>query len=415
MWHGQFVRLHPGTVCHLSAPNREYDAEPIKITKFNGAKMKWQIELQSERFKGKELLVPESSLRLSFCVLPESMTQCNRVAKFVDDMQGSCGRGLIAGETIMPGSTLFEEPPLVLTPVNVQRVHEDRWRAYVTMMYGQHQSPAIAAALQAFDDLGIADKVPTSLEVAAATILNQALKSAGQKAMDSEDRAQHEKKVVDSLMRFQSNQFKYDNAFSKAEGFKDDVAVKYSAAAVFRFTSRLNHSCSPSAFVETKKSAHTPGKLVAGDGVLVCKALTSMSKGDRITLNYGPQDLPGWDLKKRRAYLSDKCGFVCGCEKCVQDETASSAAVDAGMSALAELEAAEKEAAAVVEAEIAKAPVSVEEVKAKVEPEAKEEPKAKVEQPVRKELPLFEKEVLLTVVGGVAALALLVMYVRSRR
>ena len=31
------------------------------------------------------------------------------------------------------------------------------------------------------------------------------------------------------------------------------------------------------------------------------------------------------------------------------------------------------------------------------------------------ELPLFEKEVLLTVVGGVAALALLVMYVRSRR
>ena len=54
------------------------------------------------------------------------------------------------------------------------------------------------AALQAFDDLGIADKVPTSLEVAAATILNQALKSAGQKAMDSEDRAQHEKKVVAS-------------------------------------------------------------------------------------------------------------------------------------------------------------------------------------------------------------------------
>ena len=126
------------------------------------------------------------------------------------------------------------------------KAHTNRWRAYVTMMYGQHQSPAIAAALQAFDDLGIADKVPTSLEVAAATILNQALKSAGQKAMDSEDRAQHEKKVVDSLMRFQSNQFKYDNAFSKAEGFKDDVAVKYSAAAVFRFTSRLNHSCSPS-------------------------------------------------------------------------------------------------------------------------------------------------------------------------
>ena len=109
MWHGQFVRLHPGTVCHLSAPNREYDAEPIKITKFNGAKMKWQIEWQSERFKGKELLVPESSLRLSFCVLPESMTQCNRVAG--GHMQGSCGQ-VIAGETIMPVD--FIEEPLVL-------------------------------------------------------------------------------------------------------------------------------------------------------------------------------------------------------------------------------------------------------------------------------------------------------------
>ena len=63
MIHGQRVRLHRNTVCHLEAPGRDFDGELCQVQSYDAAKNKWHIELNGGRHKGKELLVPESSLR----------------------------------------------------------------------------------------------------------------------------------------------------------------------------------------------------------------------------------------------------------------------------------------------------------------------------------------------------------------
>ena len=102
MIHGAQVRLHPKTICHISAPGRDFDDEPVTVTAFVAAKSKWKVALQLPQRQGKELLVPETSLRFCCSVLPESVGQLKKLAKLVDDDQGACGRGFKAGEAIPP-------------------------------------------------------------------------------------------------------------------------------------------------------------------------------------------------------------------------------------------------------------------------------------------------------------------------
>ena len=285
MWHGSTVKLHPGTVCHLEAPSREeLNNEMVSVVRFEASKGKWQVRLQNPRFRGKELFVPEASLRLAFCVLSESVTKAKRLVEMIEEpKQGACGRGILVAQSIQPGAPLFEEPPLMLTPTGVKRMHEDRWRAYLTLMLSAQRSEADEAALAAFDDLAISDVLNKGAEAAAEAILQSALRSSGG-GMSEADKAKQRQRVQDALMRFQSNQFKFDNAHS-------DPDNRFAASAVFSLTSRLNHSCSPSAIVETGRAPLQPGSLVEGDGVLRARAARRILPGERLTLNYGPSEL----------------------------------------------------------------------------------------------------------------------------
>lgn len=190
MWHGKEVRLHPGTICIVSAPERDFDEEQVAVKSYDKKKSKWHVTLQHARWNGKELFVPESSLRLSFCILPEALEQCKQHVQFVDERaQGSCGRGLAVASPVAPGTPLFEEPPLLISPTSTKAFNEDRWRAYVTLSVGAQQGEQASAALAAFDDLGIADKMNQSVEAAAARILEQALVAAGAQTMDPDEKA----------------------------------------------------------------------------------------------------------------------------------------------------------------------------------------------------------------------------------
>jgi hypothetical protein len=237
VWHGSTVRLHPGTMCRLSAPGRDFDDEPCTVSKFDKAKAKWHIKLQHDRWRGKELMVPESSLRLSFCLNPDAVHQCKQLAALsFEDAQGSCGRGLVTAEPVAPATPLFEEPPLILTPMTGSRGHEDRWRAFLTLMLRRSAGGALADAFDAFQDLGICDRSNDGVEAASNAILEQALRASGGADMPEAQRREQAASVRNALMRFLSNQFKYDNYFV------DEPGGRFAAAAVFRFTSRLNHS-----------------------------------------------------------------------------------------------------------------------------------------------------------------------------
>ena len=220
------------------------------VQSYDAARSKWHVRLQRRE---KELLVPESALTLSFCLNCQALKRGVKLVKLTDEAQGACGRGLALAQPVAPGAPLFEEPPLVVTRASPERVHEERWRAYVTLMLGRGGAASgadaeLSAALAAFDDLGICDTRNESVERAAGSILGQALRASGADGMGDEERRKHVEQVFNALMRFQSNQFKFDN------GCADDCA-RFRASAVFHYTSRLNHSCEPSAFVETKRCA----------------------------------------------------------------------------------------------------------------------------------------------------------------
>ena len=97
-------------------------------------------------------------------------------------------------------------------------------------------SKALQAALEAFDDLGVCGRTPPSVEAAAQNILGQALSASGQdpSTMPEDVKAEQVAKVRDALMKFNSNQFKFDN-------HAEDGCTRFSCASVYKFTSRMNH------------------------------------------------------------------------------------------------------------------------------------------------------------------------------
>ena len=71
-----------------------FDEEQCAIQSFDAKKNKWHITLSSPKYNNKELIVPESALRISFCLLPDSVHQCKTADGVVfieDDAQGTCG------------------------------------------------------------------------------------------------------------------------------------------------------------------------------------------------------------------------------------------------------------------------------------------------------------------------------------
>ena len=51
-------------------------------------------------------------------------------------------------------------------------------------------------------------------------------------------------------------------------------------------------------------------------------AKRDIAPGERLTINYGPDELVAWSLEERRKVLHERFAFVCGCERCVAEEEA---------------------------------------------------------------------------------------------
>ncbi|KAK7324781.1 hypothetical protein VNO77_28620 [Canavalia gladiata] len=89
----------------------------------------------------------------------------------------------------------------------------------------------------------------------------------------------------------------------------EDYSICCQGTAFFPLQSCLNHSCCPNA----KAFKRDEDK----DGQATIIALSSICKGEEITISYVDEDLP---LEERQASLADY-GFRCRCPKCIEEES----------------------------------------------------------------------------------------------
>ena len=323
--------MHEGTVVYVS----ELAPTPVRavVQTYDAPSGRWRVELQGSQWQGRTLLVPEEALRISFCILPSSLS---KLQTFVDmtnvDAQGVCGRGLIVNVPVKKGSPILAEPPLCVAGALVmphRTHHSERWLAFAALQKqakaelqaaaaGRASSFEFSKALAAFNDLGMADQVPSHVREGAENI---ATKLFGDPSRTAE--------VSDVLMKFHSNQFRLDNGAEPAD-------TAFAASGVYPCMSRINHSCAPTMNMTPARlyaqlhGAKTGTSLEESGAVLLAFAARDLVPGDRLTISYGPAELASsWSLQQRREYLLRELGFKCGCERCVAEEAGQYWTVDA--------------------------------------------------------------------------------------
>ena len=275
--------------------------------------------------------MPSRRFGFVYCLLPSAPS---RLRSYFDiqceGMQGSCGRGLVSRVAVPAGEAIFDEPPLVVaykSTKSPQEHHSERWVAYATLLSNANanakNSAALKVALAAFDDLCSGEHVPEHVRLGAAYItakqLEDAGRSSGESSIPPEQLAAFAQQCTGVLMRFQSNQFTFQNNAPAGD-------PSFFASAVYAFTSRVNHSCAPSMGMVSKelycKQHRITFTVEEAGGVLLAYSKRDLKAGERLTFNYGPDELVGWGLNERRAFLWERLNFVCGCERCEAEAAA---------------------------------------------------------------------------------------------
>ena len=343
MCQGAVVRLHQGSFCYVSTDGETYDESLCQVMSFNRDKLEWMC-----KWKGREVPLPETALRLCFSLLPTALDNLHFHHKIeFETAQGSCGRGLVAGEDIKQGSPIFEEPCLLVvykSAVSPLEQHELRWRAYqILKNLASRGNSSYKKAVAAFDQLGTSSVVPEHVRTSAIEI---ARVSPDPRARAASSASTYAEEIESVLMRFHCNQFSFYNG-------APDNDPAFNASAVFSYTSRINHSCAPNMAMIRKytyrKLHDLPTKLEADGGITMAVAARDIAKGERLTFSYDttiattriyekektvavvPDQSLG--VTHRRERLLNTLSFLCSCERCVADLADEKAAAAKGAAA----------------------------------------------------------------------------------
>jgi len=324
MWHGQRARLHPGSVVTVlpgggerSGGGSAVEGQQAFVVRYVQQDKGWVVKLQGGKGVG-QFLVDEDKIALDHTIIPHSL-DTTRLHPALQTVEGAHGRGLTVTRAVSKGEVLFEEEPMLVTPTGVTSMHRARWRCLLLLNMAARSNPSLQRLSHAFNRLtpGHASDEEGTRRVReeAAAIVEEAVAMSARAqgtgaTLSPEARQEQEKQVFTSLLRFQRNQFRFENG----------VGPVGAAAAVYGFTASMNHCCAPSVIVKPTWAPRQPGELVDGDGKIVAKAACDLSGGEALCINYGPKDLPQWPAARRRAYLLQHNGFWCGCLRCMAED-----------------------------------------------------------------------------------------------
>ena len=359
MLQGRGLRLHKGTVCYITSAecgtNKVLEGEQCTVLSFDAAESRWRVQMEG----GKEIAVSHSSLRLGYCHIPSALDENEIYCQLAfEAAQGECGRGLVIKQALSRGQLVFQEPPFMVASswgdlshgATSREHHAERWLAYCALERRARQEEEAgggdelwSTALSAFHELGFATAVPSHVKAGADFVCEKhartvlaggtrapASASSSSSSSDPEVKAHgpdtvasqpspRTRRVTETLMRFNCNQFGLSNGGTSGS--------RFCASALYAFTSRVNHSCDPTISIASKEAhlkAHgMPFDVEKDGGVIVAYALRDLAPGDRLTFNYASTSMSTageeWPVNRRRQFLLEKMGFVCGCQRCEQE------------------------------------------------------------------------------------------------
>ena len=324
---GVHVRMHIGTVCRFGGYDWCcFNAPRCKVLGFDNEESKWRVQLENVNM---ELLVPEWSLRLGYCLLPSSLNahtahvqwaveenpfprrphDTTKKGTVSRDEQFAGGCGLIAQQAVKKDALLFEDRPFAVIPsptAGLERWHES-WLAYEAMAAMADTEPLIA-----FSSL---DFGSSNSPFVRHGIQHTCSKLGG--AASKDVRSQ----MKGALGRFQTNAFSFPHNLMDSD---KDAQAAMSASAIYAFMSRINHSCDANCAVDSKEhycsERGLPFDAEKDSDTIVCFARRDISADEEIAICYYEVEFPSsTGVKERRAFLREWAGFDCACKRCCEE------------------------------------------------------------------------------------------------
>mmetsp|Transcript_131409 Transcript_131409/g.420428 ORF Transcript_131409/g.420428 Transcript_131409/m.420428 type:complete len:288 (+) Transcript_131409:222-1085(+) len=223
------------------------------------------------------------------------------------------GRNLAILEAVLSGAILFEEHPMLVSgadPLSCDR-QRARWHSYMTLEAQAAGGDAAAnVALRSFGGLSCGSMATRRIGGVVGEVdgmISQMVR--GNPLLEGET-DELKSAMLEVALKWRTNQFSFENGSGRM------------ASALFRRSSLLNHSCSPTVHLACQKSPIVSGAFAPGDGRIVVRAICDLEPGEELCWNYGPEDLPSWPLQRRRQYLLETHAFICECPRCASEASA---------------------------------------------------------------------------------------------
>eukprot|EP00747_Dinoflagellata_sp_TGD_P170705 gnl/TRDRNA2_/TRDRNA2_202956_c0_seq1.p1 gnl/TRDRNA2_/TRDRNA2_202956_c0~~gnl/TRDRNA2_/TRDRNA2_202956_c0_seq1.p1 ORF type:complete len:304 (+),score=28.18 gnl/TRDRNA2_/TRDRNA2_202956_c0_seq1:123-1034(+) len=293
---GQEQCFFPESKCFLGKMSAmDLSDESCVIKQYVTEKQRWEVQLMHPRFNGRHVLVNDSKLIFDYFVAPPDLFSFSPEHIFVADT-GACGKGLYCSKNVDRGGVVFEEKPFMVVR-NDGDAFMSRWNLYCRALreHGPH-SPII----HAFNELADGGVVDEYVTCAAKMVQELSQNSRGTDMPNTNvDKIFGKIGVIAIVLaRWQTN----------GDSFRP--TGREGQSAIWRFASKMNHSCEANCTREVSRES----------GCVVVRAARDIHRGDPLTSDYmgGDAAFHGLPVEGRRQRLKAR-GFTCACSRCARE------------------------------------------------------------------------------------------------
>jgi len=287
--------------------NEKFNDQRGTVIKWVSDKQRWAIKLFQPQLKGQEILVSEDNLHFDHYAVHEMVKLPSHLK--LKDVE-NCGEALYSTTDLQKSQVIFEDRPMMVV-YNGNTAFESRWNLYFGT---ENERGPTAPVLKAFAELTDGDQSQEYIsdaeilfnKILRASMDEEQAKGFGASKQGKEFIASEAERIAGVLARWQSNSHAFPLRGS------NDVAQGDAVSALFRFGSKMLHSCEPNCVCTVDPDV----------GVMSVRALRDIKAGELITNSYmgNKAEFMNLALGERRTLIRSSRGFLCVCSRCVREQ-----------------------------------------------------------------------------------------------